>query len=88
MRQLHDMGTTITHMLNRDFVPGRMAYPALAGRQKPEVSGFCHKVSYQFWINQGLLDAKHLRSSLTYPELIQKLSREITASTVSNELRG
>ena len=88
MRQLHNMETTITDMLNRDFVPGRMAYPALAGRQKPETSGLCHIGSYQFWINLGLFDAQHLRSSLTYPELMQKLSREITASTASNELRG
>ena len=72
MRQLHDMGTTITYLLNRDFAPSRMAYPALAGRQRPEVSGFCHKGSYQLWINQGLLDAKRLRSSLTNPKLLQK----------------
>jgi len=72
MRQLHDMGTTITYLLNRDFAPSRMAYPALAGRQRPEVTGLCQKGSYQLWINQGLLDAKRLRSSLTNPKLMQK----------------
>ena len=43
MRQLHDMGTTITYLLNRGFAPSRMACPTLAGRQKPEVSDLCHK---------------------------------------------
>jgi hypothetical protein len=57
MWQLHDMGTAIKSMLNRDFVPGRMAYPTLAGRQEPEVSGLCLKGLYHLWINQGLLDA-------------------------------
>lgn len=72
MRQLHSMDIVIIDILNRGFAPSRTAYPTLAGRQKPEVSGLCHKGLHHLWINQGLLDAKRLRSSLTNPKLMQK----------------
>ena len=66
------MDIVIIDMLNRGFAPSRMACPTLAGRQKPEVSSLCHKGSHHLWINQGLLDAKRLRSSLTSPEMTLK----------------
>jgi hypothetical protein len=74
MRQLHSIDTIIIDMLNRGFAPSRSAYPTLAGRQKLEVSGLCHKGSHHHWINQGLFDAKHLRSSLINPDQTQKNS--------------
>ena len=85
------MKRALIYALKRGFAPNRAAYPSLAGRQGPEVSGPAKRVFSVLGLSRTTR-RKRLRSSWTVPEPTQKqknkwLSRQREAST-SNELRG
>ena len=69
-------GRALIEALNRDFAPGRVAHPTLAGRQGAWI---LRPPPYRVLPGLGpsrTTRRKRLRSSLTGPELAQRLRKD------------